>query len=313
MLPQHYPNAIGKFQPIFSGHETFALRGNWLKKAYDLLCVMPDLFSREDAFVRLGVGKNMAQSIRHWGRVCAVFDRVDEGYAPTPLGHALLGDQAWDPFLVTPAARWLLHWQISSRPEAAFTWFYTFNILRHGEFSAVQLAEQLSTYTIDHGFPAPSAATLRRDIDCMLHCYVRPAAKQIAAAAEDALACPLADLDLIQLLSATGSYRLASGLQPDLPDAMVAFAVRSLLRRMQRVTISFGELAFSIGSPGRVFRLDEDALLERIERIEKITDGRASYSDTAGVRQVRWSSALDLAQDDFTLLRLAFNHEVRFG
>lgn len=48
----------------FSGHETFVLRSNWLKKAYDLLQQTPDLFFREEAFVRLGVGKNMAQSIR---------------------------------------------------------------------------------------------------------------------------------------------------------------------------------------------------------------------------------------------------------
>ena len=50
--------------PTFSGHETFALRSNWLKKAYDLLCARPDLFSGDTAFVQLGVGKNMAQSIR---------------------------------------------------------------------------------------------------------------------------------------------------------------------------------------------------------------------------------------------------------
>lgn len=55
--------------PSFSGHETFALRSNWLKKAYDLLQHMPDLFYRDDAFVLLGVGENMVQSIRFWGCV----------------------------------------------------------------------------------------------------------------------------------------------------------------------------------------------------------------------------------------------------
>jgi len=274
---------------------------------------MPNLFSREDAFVYLGVGKNMAQSIRHWGRVCGVFERMGEGYAPTPLAHALLGNQSWDPFLVTPTARWLLHWQISSRPEAAFTWFYTFCLLRYGEFSPASLAEQISTYALEHGFSTPSAATLRRDIDCMLHCYVRPAAKQIAMATEDMLACPLADLSLIQSLPTTGIYRVVSGSQPDLPDAMVAYGIRSLLRRMQRVTVSFGELAFGVGSPGRVFRLDEDALLERLERLEDTTDGQASFSDSAGVRQVRWPKALDVTENDFTLLSLAFSHEVRHG
>lgn len=116
--------------PTFSGHETFALRSNWLKKAYDILQYTPDLFYCEDAFVRLGVGKNMAQSIRFWGRVCGVFERAPagEGHAITPFGRALLDDQGWDPFLVTPASHWLLHWQVAARPEAAFTWFYTFTV-----------------------------------------------------------------------------------------------------------------------------------------------------------------------------------------
>ena len=74
-------------QPSFSGHETFALRGAWLKKAYDLLVRTPDLFTREDSFVLLGVGKNMAQSIRHWGRVCGVFARTSEGQSSRQSGR----------------------------------------------------------------------------------------------------------------------------------------------------------------------------------------------------------------------------------
>jgi len=95
----------------FSGHETFVLRSNWLKKAYDLLHERSDLFALEDAFVRLGVGKNMAQSIRFWGRVCNVFERQEngEGFRATASGRALLDDAGWDPFLVTPTSRWLLH------------------------------------------------------------------------------------------------------------------------------------------------------------------------------------------------------------
>src|SRR5262245_39977562 len=92
----------------FSGHETFVLRSNWLKKAYDLLQEHPDLFLLEDAFVRLGVGKNMAQSIRFWGRACNIFERLERGtgHQATELGRRLFEDAGgWDPFLVTPTSR----------------------------------------------------------------------------------------------------------------------------------------------------------------------------------------------------------------
>ncbi|MFL5807567.1 MAG: DUF4007 family protein, partial [Roseiflexaceae bacterium] len=140
-----FANALNAASLTFSGHETFVLRSNWLKKAYDLLQERSDLFFLEDAFVRLGVGKNMAQSIRFWGRVCNVYERLESGagHRATWLGRALFDDtHGWDPFLVTPTSLWLLHRQIVSRPEAAITWYYTYNLLRRGEFTPSQLAQQ---------------------------------------------------------------------------------------------------------------------------------------------------------------------------
>jgi uncharacterized protein DUF4007 len=284
----------------FSGHETFVLRSNWLKKAYDLLQEHPDLFFLEDAFVRLGVGKNMAQSIRFWGRACNVFERLEggAGHRATDLGRALFDDtHGWDPFLVTPASRWLLHWQIASRPEAAFTWYYTFNLLRRGEFTASQLAQQIAQIVVQVGAKPPSAATLDRDIDCMLRCYLRPDAAQLGPAAEDALHCPLHELDLLQTLPGQSAYRLVSGARPDLPDQLVAFAALQQARALGRATVAFNELAYGERSPGRLFRLDEDALLSRLLRFDTATRGRATYSETGGIRQVSWRALEDPSLD----------------
>ena len=56
--------------PSFAGHQTFAVRSGWLKKGLDGLSDPTaggaTLFTRDDALVTLGVGKNMVQSIRHW-------------------------------------------------------------------------------------------------------------------------------------------------------------------------------------------------------------------------------------------------------
>jgi hypothetical protein len=299
----------------FSGHETFVLRSNWLKKAYDLLQEHPDLFFQEDAFVRLGVGKNMAQSIRFWGRVCNIFERLEAGagHHATELGKALFDDvDGWDPFLVTPTSRWLLHWQIASRPEAAFSWFFTFNLLRRGEFTALQLAQQIVQMVVQLGGKAPSPATIGRDIDCMLRCYVRPDAAQLGPAAEDALQCPLHELDLIQPLPGQAAYRLISGAHPDLPDQLVAFAALQQARGLGRATVAFNELAYGERSPGRLFRLDEDALLGRLLRFETVTHGQAVYSETGGIRQVAWRAPEDLALD-WALLDDAFAQERRYA
>lgn len=300
--------------PTFSGHETFALRSTWLKKAYDILRYTPDLFYHDNAFVLLGVGKNMAQSIRFWGRVCGIFDRSPEGdgHNITHLGHALLNDDdGWDPFLVTPASHWLLHWQIAARPEAAFTWFYTFNLLKGGEFTFPQLAQQIRSLAAEQAWRVPSESTITRDIACMVDCYCRPASRQQATMIEDLLFCPLTDLGLIQVLPGQNTYRLIAGPQQHLPDSLVAFTVYIFMRTAGRQTMAFSDLAYAPRSPGRIFRLDEDSLLSRLQRIGEITQGRAYYTDQAGIRQVAWPDLHDQTTEQ-ALLAQAFVDEVRY-
>ncbi len=301
----------------FSGHETFALRSTWLKKAFDVLLEIPDLFFREDAFVLLGVGKNMAQSIRYWGRVCGVFERAPDGsrHTITWLGKQLLADDGWDPFLATPAASWLLHWQIAARPEAAFTWYYTFNLLKGGEFAPSDLVQQILSFLVEIDHRLPSKATLTRDVECMLNCYLPrfdrrfdrlsapPTTREQSV--EDMALCPLTSLNLVQSLPGQNRHRLVSGRQESLPDALVAYAILKMLQASKRATVAFSDLAYAPRSPGRVFRIEEDELLRRLQRLDKVTDGRAYYTDQAGIRQVAW---LDVEEPDIAkfLLDRAF-------
>jgi len=71
----------------FSGHETFTFRYGWLKKGMDDALKDPTVFSREDAIVRLGVGKNMVGSIRHW---CLATQVLQEDTPVPDKGRVLL-------------------------------------------------------------------------------------------------------------------------------------------------------------------------------------------------------------------------------
>lgn len=249
-----------------------------------------------------------------FGGVCVkFFERTADGkgFQPTWLGSALLADDGWDPFLVTPTSSWLLHYQIAAHPEAAFTWYYTFNRLRRGEFSSTQLVEQISALLAEQGVKLPAPATLRRDVDCMLRCYVRPDAALLGPAAEDALHCPLHLLDLIRALPGQASYQLVRGAQPELPDALVAFAALQQARMLKRATVALNELAYGECSPGQIFRLDEDSLLARLLHLEALTDGQALYTESAGIRQIAWRNPTD-PKLDCRLLDLAFAQEQRY-
>ncbi len=108
----------------FSGHQTFVFRYGWLEKGVRGVDDSPTIFSDDDAMIRLGVGKNMVESIRHW---CFVTQLVEADSDPegktgrdlrvTDLGRHLLLKDGWDPFLQDDASLWLIHWLLVSNPE----------------------------------------------------------------------------------------------------------------------------------------------------------------------------------------------------
>lgn len=59
----------------FSGHETFSIREGWLHKGLSMLRDEPDKLFDEHAADYLGVGTNMAKSIRHWLQATGMADR----------------------------------------------------------------------------------------------------------------------------------------------------------------------------------------------------------------------------------------------
>jgi hypothetical protein len=50
--------------------------------------------------------------------------------------------------------------------------------------------------------------------------------------------------------------------------------------------MAFETIAYGEGSPGRVFKLDEDSVAERLMGLGDLTGGFLAWTDTAGLRQV---------------------------
>ena len=105
---------------------------------------------------------------------------------------------------------------------------------------------------------------------------------------EDSLDSPLAELGLIQEIEGGRVYAFNRGEHPSLPLAVFAYALLDYWQTAaaHREALSFDELAFRPGSPGRVFKLSENAVSDYLESIEAFTDRALGYDVTAGLRQV---------------------------
>lgn len=275
---------------VFARHETFHPRFGWLKKGFDKALEDPEIFLREDAPIRLGVGKNMVRAIRYW---CTAFKVLEEnnGISPTPLGSKLLSDEGWDPFLEDPASLWLLHWNLLAPTCHATAWDFTFNYLRQVEFSSEDLFLALCDY-LDSQSVRVADSSLRKDITCILRMYVQQDSR--AGMNEDLVDCPFTELRLLYSAGESKQYEFQVGSKDNLPAEVIVFACLEFASQVSpdQRTIALSRLAFDPGSPGLIFKLSESAIAEAIERVAHRSNSLV-LSDTAGLIQLSYTEQPD--------------------
>ena len=291
------------YRPQLSGHETFPLRHGWLKKAFDAVQETEgqednrSVFSGPDAIARFGVGKNMVSSMRHWAGAAGIISEESgsKQIATTPLGDCLFDDDGLDPYMEEPATSWLVHWNLSGRP-AKTTWFWAFNHYPAVSFEREGLVQAIDRLAKDRAWPRAAYATIKSDVACFVRTYVAqpPSGRSDY---EDTLESPLTELGLIKPIGRRDGFRFARGPKPSLGVGVFAYAVTDFWngRFPNANTLSFEALAHEPGSPGRVFLLDENDLVDMLTRLEDATDGTYRWSETAGLKQLIRSGELNAA------------------
>ncbi len=289
-------------KPSFSGHQTFPFRYTWLKKGVDAVTENPAVFSSEDAFVTLGVGKNMVSSIRHWctvARLIKADPHQRRRLVPTELGKAIFNDKnGFDPYLEDPATLWLIHWQIATNMNQATTWYWAFNVLRKNQFVSTTFMEELYKWAQQQkeSMRSVSDNTLQRDVACFIRTYCQ--SRQTAAVVEESFDSPLVELNLIAELPEDNRYEFQRGKKETLPVEVFTATLVAFwdLRFSERDTLPFSDLMYAPLSPGRIFRLDEDTMTAYLENLAQLTNEALQYDETAGLKQVYRRKNLNLVK-----------------
>ena len=284
-------------KPIFARHETFHPRYGWFRKAFTFSADDPDIFTSEDAPIRIGVGKNMVRSIRFWGLAAKLITENpysphsrNHQIVPTRLGRALLSGEGWDPYMEDPGTLWLLHWLLLAPPSRLPIWWFAFN-----EFQAIEFIddtlELASTNFIEAvtDWKTPNPSSIKKDISALLRTYA-PRDFKSQVYLDDILDCPFRELNLIQRSTATDAYRFTLGAKPNLPSAIVAYSCLDFVVRTNVAgnSVTISRLANEAGAPGKAFKLGENDLVAAIEEVTQVFDTLALISPT-GSRQLSWA------------------------
>lgn len=281
----------------FARHETFHPRYSWFRKAYTHVNEDRGIFSRADAPVEIGVGKNMVRAIRFWGMASRLITddphnaRGREAkYAPTRRGQALFGKDGWDPYMEDPGTLWLLHWLLLAPKKSKLpVWWLAFNELNAVEFSEADL--EAAIWTLLDSVPQwikPHPKSLRKDISALLRTYA-PADRTGRTRIDDMFDCPLRELNLLSHSSATGRFRFTLGPKPTLPAEVVAYAALDYvaLTEVRGSTVAISWLRHGPGAPGRVFKLTEPELIDALRPAVE-TEAALGLATPTGAVRLAW-------------------------
>jgi hypothetical protein len=301
-------------KPMFGGHEKFPFRYSWLKKGIDAAIKDPTIFSHDQALVQLGVGKNMVRSIRHW---CLATNLLEETtgtgrvrpLTPTLLAQHLLLKNGWDPYLEDIGSYWLIHWELTSNKTRALIWHTLFSQYYKSEFTKQQMIafcdRQLESYNAQ-----TTMKMIEREVDCCLRTYVTTTRSQKGTFSEDSLDCPLAELELLRFVPSDNIYHFNIGPKLTLPVHVFGYSLFMFLQPFAntRRAIAVDDCLYQPGSPGQIFKLDENNLVNYLEELEVLTKGILRLQESVGLRQIYLDEGLieSAIEDAYDLLNIYY-------
>lgn len=277
----------------FGGHETFHIRDGWLHKGVELLYADAAAFNTAEAADLLGVGANMAKSIKHWLKATGLSDNSTNQGRPklSNLGKLV---RKHDPYFLSDGTWWILHVNLATNPQQAASWEWFYSSFYRPRFDRGTIIASLERF-LKHRGRKVNIRTLERDIAVFLSTYSESLPAQHADP-EDSKDCPFRRLGLMQFFADSGSYVTNTG-QKEIPSTILGYSIARWLRLADEETDQAGLQAAATAalSPGRVFQLDGENLVRLLQRAEQeLPKGWLTFANLAGNQTISIAQADEL-------------------
>lgn len=258
----------------FGGHQTFPLRTAWLPKAAKGLSEGRDVLGDMlEGVVNLGLGKNMVEALRCWADAYGVAHRSETGWRLSSEGEAIFGPGGYDRYLEDSQTLWWLHWKIATQSTGRFfAWELLFNRWNEPSFTASAILGAFDAEAERSGRKL-SPISLKQHFDVWLRTYCLPRGSRLS---EEGLDSPLASLGLIRQAGEIEDigrrepvYAFDLSPKRGIGQALFRYCLMAWWeeRAGDEETVPFHDLVNGPGSPGRIFRMSEAELRDRLDAL----------------------------------------------
>lgn len=281
--------AYQDLKPSFARHETFGLRYSWLPKGFRAFTHDKGAlaFTDEHATVRLGVGKNMVNSIFFWLQATDVISKPEDSqslnsWSVNDFGKAIL--EIYDPYLEDDGSLQLIHWQLCKNPTLALAFYWFFGRFHALSFSYDEVATAFKDFCRGRLGVSVSDSSLDKDINMVLRMYAPQRKKKDSI--EDSFDNPMAQLGLAQYSESDYRYIKPVTDQPELDTHIFGRVVSDFAsEKGADISVSLSDLMKGqecLPGPASCFCLSQSGTITMLERMQREYPEQLELKEQAG-------------------------------
>ncbi|MED2971802.1 DUF4007 family protein [Fictibacillus sp. B-59209] len=268
----------------YGQHQSFYLRDRWLPKAIKEIDNDERFFYDKFAFEKIGLGKNMVQSLRYWSLATNVIgeDFTKERqkfHFVTAFGKIL---NKYDKSIQLNESASLLHYFLSKQKEPSTVFYWYFNELDQNIISKEDLLGQFIEWVEQNETKEISLNSLKKDIDCLIKLYT---AGLNSDDPEEVIQSPLSKIHLIKenkntILKSTPSYE-------EIGLLALMYTLLDYCIEREDFSLTVDQIYQEKGLWGKIFNLSRIQIVGALEQL--------SYDKQYGIKFVR-TNQLDTVQ-----------------
>lgn len=248
----------------FSGHEKFDCKLSWLPLAYqNINAVYNDI---EDAIAITGLGSNKVKSLKQW--ISKFTLRNDDEFSVQAQIIFLN-----DPYLERVESLWILHVYISQNFEKATLYYLFFNEFFIPNFTKESLLERTKEWCEKQNIKMADN-TLESDIMVLRKMYLK----------DEKSNSLFSDLHLLSKVDNEYIFNVKN--PAELTDKAFLYIFLYFIRNINDSTVSVKDLQYGKTSLQYTLGLTEEKLLEKLEKLNELSNGQIAYQEASGIKQI---------------------------
>jgi hypothetical protein len=283
----------------YGQHQSFYLRDRWLNKAIRQLREDSRFFYDKEAFEKIGLGKNMVQSLRYWAIATGVVEEVfneerKKIHLITRFGELIY---KYDKFIKFQDSAAIIHYHMCKQKEPSTAWYWFFNEMKETMGTKEKMTQEFINWVKENESKPFSDKSLKKDIDCLIKLYT---SGQSNSDPEEVIQSPISKLGILD--ERKGIVYKQNLLISHVGHTALMFVLLDYQLNHKINSVSVDDLANQPGLWGKVFNMNRATIVNALTELSMSNENPIHFVRTNNLDLIRIPNIdpLDFLQKEYS-------------